>query len=149
MIIFCYIYLVIFAATEVSGAVASWHLLPRNSRSITLPGFGVALTFHISYFKDFDHVLFHFKCFCYKFCLHQWGNKQLKMEANQKYFSFWFFASWWWAPKTEALLTLESCAANHGHRILMWQTNFPPSKKLNLDQLLSCQGSPPRKKEKI
>ena len=59
MIIFCYIYLVIFAATEVSGAVASWHLLPRNSRSITLPGFGVALTFHISYFKDFDQVLFY------------------------------------------------------------------------------------------
>ena len=71
LIIFCYIYLVIFAATEVSGAVASWHLLPRNSRSITLPGFGVALTFHISYFKDFDEVLFDFKCLCYKFCLHQ------------------------------------------------------------------------------
>ena len=38
----------LFVAPQVSGAEASWHLLPRNSRSITLVSFGVVPISNIS-----------------------------------------------------------------------------------------------------
>ena len=143
--------MVIFAATEVSGAVASWHLLPRNSRSITLPGFGVALTFHISYFKDFDQVLFYIlNVYVTSFNFIKEEINNLKWKPNKSIFLFDSLPADGGRAEDRSITHTGILRCQPRTQNSNVTNQFSSFKKLNLDQLLSCQGSPqPRKKENI